>query len=250
MKPIAAGEVILVGGGPGDPDLITVAGLRALQQADVIVHDRLGPISLLDDLPEHVELISVGKIPRGAFTPQERINRILIDQAEAGRKVVRLKGGDPYVFGRGGEEWIACAEAGVPVRVIPGVTSSVSVPALAGVPVTHRSLVQGFTVVSGHVPPGDERSSVDWPSLATSNTTLVLLMAVKYLPEITACLIDSGLAPDTPAAILVEGSLPDQEAHFSTLGDVATMARDKGIRPPAIVVVGQVAGGHLTMPAS
>lgn len=250
MKSISAGEVVLVGGGPGDPDLITVAGLRALQQADVIVHDRLGPTTLLDDLPEHVECINVGKIPRGEFTPQEQINRILIDQARAGRKVVRLKGGDSFVFGRGGEEWIACAEAGVPVRVIPGVTSSVSVPALAGVPVTHRSLVQGFTVVSGHVPPSDPRSTVNWPALASANTTLVLLMAVKYLPEITAELLAAGMDPTTPAAIIAEGSLPDQEAWFATLADIADVAAASTVTPPAIVVIGQVAGLDLVSSTS
>ena len=238
---LTPGEVVLVGGGPGDPELITVAGLRALQQADVIVHDRLGPISCLDGLEQDPELISVGKVPRGKFTPQERINEILIDQARAGRKVVRLKGGDSFVFGRGGEEWMACSEAGVPVRVIPGVTSAVSVPALAGVPVTHRSMVQGFTVVSGHVPPDDPRSTVDWSALAHANTTLVLLMAVKYLPQITARLLEAGLASRTPAMIVSEGSLPHQSAVLSTLGQVAEDAISKAVTPPAIVVIGEVA---------
>ncbi|MGV8845962.1 uroporphyrinogen-III C-methyltransferase [Tessaracoccus sp.] len=238
---LSPGEVVLVGGGPGDPELITVAGLRALQQADVIVHDRLGPVSCLDHLEHHPELINVGKVPRGAFTPQERINDILIDHARAGRRVVRLKGGDSFVFGRGGEEWIACSAAGVPVRVIPGVTSAVSVPALAGVPLTHRSLVQGFTVVSGHVPPDDPRSTVNWAALATSNTTLVLLMAVKYLPQITARLVESGLAARTPAMVVSEGSLPSQNAVYSTLGEVAEAAITQEIAPPAIVVIGEVA---------
>lgn len=239
------GEVVLVGGGPGDPELITVAGLRALQQADVIIHDRLGPVSCLDALEQNPELINVGKVPRGKFTPQEHINEILIDRARAGCKVVRLKGGDSFVFGRGGEEWVACSEAGVPVRVIPGVTSAVSVPALAGVPVTHRSLVQGFTVVSGHVPPDDPRSTVDWSALAHANTTLVLLMAVKYLPQITARLLESGLAPRTPAMIVSEGSLPHQSAVLSTLGHVAEDAISQAVTPPAIVVIGEVASLEL-----
>lgn len=238
---LIAGEVVLVGGGPGDPELITVAGLRALQQADVIVHDRLGPVSCLDGLEQNPELINVGKVPRGEFTPQERINTILIEQARAGRKVVRLKGGDSFVFGRGGEEWLACAEAGVPVRVIPGVTSAVSVPALAGIPVTHRSLVQGFTVVSGHVPPDDPRSTVDWSALAHANTTLVLLMAVKYLPQITARLLESGMAARTPTMIVSEGSLPHQSTVRSTLGQVAADAITQAVTPPAIVVIGEVA---------
>ncbi|MGO1383733.1 MAG: uroporphyrinogen-III C-methyltransferase [Arachnia sp.] len=235
------GEVVLVGGGPGDPELITVAGLRALQQADVILHDRLGPVSCLDDLDNDPELINVGKVPRGPFTPQEHINELLIENARKGRKVVRLKGGDCFVFGRGGEEWVACAEAGVPVRVIPGVTSAVSVPALAGVPLTHRSLVQGFTVVSGHVPPDDPRSTVNWKALAQANTTLVLLMAVKYLPQITSELMDSGMAVQTPAVVVREGSLPTQSAVFSTLEHVAKDVLTKEITPPAIVVIGEVA---------
>ncbi|RMB61630.1 uroporphyrinogen-III C-methyltransferase [Tessaracoccus antarcticus] len=238
---LTPGEVVLVGGGPGDPGLITVAGLRALQQADVILHDRLGPVSCLDELQQNPDVINVGKIPRGAFTPQERINEILIEKAREGLRVVRLKGGDSFVFGRGGEEWEACAAAGIPVRVIPGVTSAVSVPALAGVPLTHRSLVQGFTVVSGHVPPEDPRSTVDWSALAHTNTTLVLLMAVKYLPQITARLLDSGLARDTPAMVVSEGSLPGQCTVFSTLAQVADDALAQTIAPPAIVVIGAVA---------
>lgn len=242
MRDLTPGEVVLVGGGPGDPGLITVAGMRALQQADVVVHDRLGPVSILDDLGHPCELINVGKMPRGPRTEQSTINQILIERARRGQRVVRLKGGDPFVFGRGGEEWQACAEAGVPVRVIPGVTSAVSVPELAGIPVTHRNLTQGFTVVSGHVPPGDPRGSVDWEALARANTTLVLLMAVKYLPEITRALTDAGLPADTPAAVIRDGSLPDQESLTTTLGDVARMVAERGVRPPTIVVIGQVAG--------
>jgi len=152
-RPVHRGRVVLVGGGPGDPGLITVKGMRALTEADVIVVDRLAPLAVLDGLPEGVEIIDVSKVPRGRFTPQEQINNILIDRARRGRTVIRLKGGDPYVFGRGMEESQACAAAGVPVDVVPGVTSAISVPALAGIPVTHRGISQGFTVVSGHVPP-------------------------------------------------------------------------------------------------
>ena len=239
------GEVVLVGGGPGDPELLTVAAARALEQADVIVHDRLGPVAYLGSLPQEPELIPVGKIPRGEFTPQERINQILIEQARSGRKVVRLKGGDPFVFGRGGEEWLACAEAGIPVRMIPGITSAVSVPGLAGIPVTHRSLVQGFTVVSGHVPPDDPRSTVDWAALAAANTTLVLLMAVKFLPQIAERLALAGMATDTPAAVVSEGSLPGQGVIFTSLGAVGEAAASAQVKPPAIVVIGQVASLQL-----
>ena len=234
-------EVVLVGGGPGDPDLLTVAGLRAIRQADVVVHDRLGPVSALQEARPDAELINVGKIPRGAFTPQEEINAILIDRARSGLRVVRLKGGDNFVFGRGGEEWQACAEAGVAVRVIPGVTSAVAVPALAGIPVTHRSLSQWFTVVSGHVPPGDPRSQLDWKALAATSTTLVLLMAVKFLPEITAALVDAGLPATTPAAIVADGSTTQQQSWSATVADIADVAEANAVRPPAIVVIGQVA---------
>ena len=236
------GSVVLVGGGPGDPGLMTVAGLAAIREADVIVHDRLGALQCMDEARPGAEIVNVGKIPRGAFTPQEEINAILIDRAKRGLRVVRLKGGDSFVFGRGGEEWQACAEAGVPVRVIPGVTSAVAVPALAGIPVTHRTLSQGFTVVSGHVPPGDPRSQLDWKALAATSTTLVLLMAVKCLPEITAALIDGGLPAATPAAIVADGSTATQRSWTGTLADIAQVSEANGVRPPAIVVIGDVAG--------
>lgn len=238
---LTPGEVVLVGGGPGDPDLLTVAALRAIQQADVIVHDRLGANAALVDVRPEVELINVGKIPRGPFTPQEDINALLIDLARKGLRVVRLKGGDNYVFGRGGEEWLACSEAGVPVRVIPGVTSAVSVPALAGIPVTHRGLTQGFTVVSGHVAPGDPRCSINWAALATSGTTLVLLMAVKNLPVIVAALTDAGMDGSTPAAIIADGSTEEQRSWRTSLGEVAALCEAQQITPPAIVVIGEVA---------
>ncbi|MGL5406475.1 MAG: uroporphyrinogen-III C-methyltransferase [Propionibacteriaceae bacterium] len=238
---IEPGTVVLVGGGPGDPDLITVAGLKALKEADVIVHDRLGPLSLLAECRADAERINVGKIPRGAFTPQEEINRILIDNARHGKKVVRLKGGDNFVFGRGGEECIACAEAGIPVQVIPGVTSAISVPALVGVPVTHRSLVQGFTVVSGHVAPQDARSTLDWDAIARSNTTLVILMGVHALPDICQRLISGGKAANTPAVIIADGCAPTQRCLRSTLAELPAAAEAEGYAPPSIVVVGDVA---------
>ncbi len=236
------GEVILVGGGPGDPGLLTVAGLEAIRAADAVVYDRLAPLASLAEAPAGAELIEVGKIPRGAFTSQERIHEILIEQALAGRRVVRLKGGDPFVFGRGGEEWQACAAAGVPVRVIPGVTSCVAVPELAGVPVTHRHLTQGFTVVSGHVPPGDPRSSLDWDALARIHTTLVILMGVKNLPKITARLIRAGLDPASPAVVLEDGCSAGARVVRGSAADIAALAVDAGVRPPAITVIGQVAG--------
>lgn len=238
----APGTVVLVGGGPGDPGLMTVAGLSAIQQADVIVHDRLGPLELLDEAADGAEVINVGKIPRGAYTPQEEINRLLVDRALQGLRVVRLKGGDNYVFGRGGEEWLACAEAGVPVRVIPGVTSAVSVPAMAGIPVTHRSLSQGFCVVSGHVAPDDERSAVDWGALARCGLTIVILMGVHNLAHIAQALIAGGMEPGTAAAVVADGTTPGQRTIRSRLDRVSDEAAGADVRPPAIVVVGAVAG--------
>lgn len=239
------GSVVLVGGGPGDPGLMTVAGLAAIREADVIVHDRLGALKSMEQAREGAEIINVGKIPRGAFTPQEEINSILVDRARQGLRVVRLKGGDNYVFGRGGEEWLACRDAGVPVRVIPGVTSAVSVPALAGIPVTHRGLTQGFVVVSGHVPPSDPRSEVNWAALATSNLTLVVLMGVQNLPEIAAELQRNGLPADTPAAVVADGATPGQLTLRAPLSSIADASARSGVRPPAIVVIGQVAALEL-----
>lgn len=241
LQELAPGSVTLVGGGPGDPGLMTVAGLAAIREADVIVHDRLGPLDCLSEARDGAEIINVGKIPRGEFTPQERINEILVDRATRGLRVVRLKGGDNFVFGRGGEECMACREAGIPVRVIPGVTSAVSVPALAGIPVTHRGLTQGFVVVSGHVPPSDPRSDVNWAALASANLTLVVLMGVQNLPEIAAELQASGMAGSTPAAVIADGSLADQFALRAPLDGIAAAAAEAGVRPPAIVVIGQVA---------
>lgn len=232
------GEVILVGGGPGDPGLLTVAGLEALKQADVIIHDRLVPLSILDECPG--EKIPVGKIPRGEFTPQEVINELLVTHARAGRKVVRLKGGDSFVFGRGGEEWEYCAANQVPVRTIPGVTSAVAVPELAGIPLTHRSITQGFVTVSGHVAPSHPSSSVNWAALAKANLTIVILMGVKYLAEITAELIAAGLDPRTPAAIVADGGLPTQKTLSAHVEVIADLARQTDIKPPAITVIGDV----------
>lgn len=243
LAPLEPGTVTLVGGGPGDPGLVTVAGLAALRQADVVLVDHLAPQESLAEVGEGCEVVWVGKLPRGEFVPQERINELLVEHARAGRRVVRFKGGDNFVFGRGGEEWQACAAAGVAVRVVPGVTSSVAAPALAGIPVTHRSLVQGFTVVSGHVPPGDERSSLDWQALARTRTTLVVLMGVKYLPEIIEALVAGGLDARTPAAVVASAGTPQMRTTRGHLGEIAVLASD--VRPPAVTVIGEVAGLHL-----
>ncbi|HET6533507.1 MAG TPA: uroporphyrinogen-III C-methyltransferase [Actinoplanes sp.] len=234
--------VALVGSGPGDPELITVKGRRLLAAADVVVADRLVPGPLIGELRPDVEFVDAAKIPSGPSTAQEEINRILVDRAKAGRFVVRLKGGDPYVFGRGGEEARACAAAGVPVLVVPGVTSAIAAPALAGIPVTHRGVAHEFTVVSGHVPPDSPESLVDWTALARMRGTLVIMMGLKNLPLIAARLQSAGRAADTPAALVQEGSMDAQRVVRSTLGAVVGDAAAAGIRPPAVVVIGEVVG--------
>jgi uroporphyrin-III C-methyltransferase / precorrin-2 dehydrogenase / sirohydrochlorin ferrochelatase len=232
--------VALVGGGPGDPGLITVRGRQLLAEADVVLTDRLAPRSLLDELPPDVEVIDATKIPQGQAMAQEQINDLLVSRARTGRFVVRLKGGDPFVFGRGAEEVLACLRAGVPVTVVPGVTSAVAVPAAAGVPVTHRGIAQEFRVVSAHLPPGDDDSAVDWAALAASSGTLVLLMATGRLHVIAETLIGYGRAPTTPVAVVADGTLPTQHTISATLQTVAQQASAAGIRPPAVVVVGEV----------
>jgi uroporphyrin-III C-methyltransferase / precorrin-2 dehydrogenase / sirohydrochlorin ferrochelatase len=236
-----AAGVALVGGGPGDPDLITVRGRRLLAEADVVVADRLAPLGLLDELPADVEIVDASKIPYGRSMAQEEINRILIERAKAGKFVVRLKGGDPFVFGRGHEEVVACAEAGVPVIVVPGLSSAVSVPGLAGVPVTHRGVAQEFTVVSGHVVPGHPKSQVDWDAVARMRGTLVLLMAVERLAEIGAALLAGGKDPQTPVVVVQDGSRPGERTLRTHLEKMAADVAGAGIAPPAIVVIGAVA---------
>lgn len=232
--------VALVGGGPGDPDLITVRGRRLLAEADVVIADRLGPRDLLDELPPHVEIIDAAKIPYGRFMAQEAINNALIEHAKAGKAVVRLKGGDPFVFGRGMEEVQALAEHGIPCTVVPGISSSISVPAAAGIPVTHRGVAHEFTVVSGHVAPDDPRSLVDWAALARLQGTLVLLMSVENIGRIAAVLIHHGRPADTPVAVVQEGTTAAQRRVDATLATVGERVKAEGIRPPAVVVIGEV----------
>ena len=217
-----------------------MAARHALASADVVVADRLAPRELLDELGPHVELVDVAKLPRGRSARQEDINELIVARALAGKRVVRFKGGDSFVFGRGFEELEACAAAGVPVTVVPGLTSALAVPARAGIPVTHRGVAHEFTVVSGHLPPGHPGSLVAWDALARLRGTLVLLMAVDNAPAIAASLVAGGRPADTPVAVLVEGTLPGERATYSTLGRLADdLARD-GVRPPAIIVIGDV----------
>ncbi|WP_342778543.1 uroporphyrinogen-III C-methyltransferase [Aeromicrobium piscarium] len=241
----ALGTVTLVGGGPGDPGLMSLAGREAIEKAEVIVTDRLVPHAVLSWAAPDTEVIDVAKIPHGRFTPQEEINRILVEAAQSGRAVVRLKGGDNFVFGRGGEELIACAEAGIPTQVVPGLSSALAVPGAAGIPLTHRGLTQGFAVVSGHVAPDDPASTVDWEALASSNLTIVVLMGVRQLGAIATRLVSAGLASTTPAAVIADGTLPSQRVVRATLDDIAARAAEEGIGAPAVTVIGRVAGLEL-----
>ena len=234
--------VALVGGGPGDPDLITVRGRRLLAYADVVVADRLAPPELLAELGPHVEVIDASKIPYGRAMAQEAINQALIDGAKAGKFVVRLKGGDPYVFGRGYEELEALAAEGIPVTVVPGITSAISVPSSAGIPVTHRAVTHEFVVVSGHVAPDHPDSLVDWDALAKLKGTIVLLMAVERIGQFADVLVAGGRASDTPVIVVQEGTMRTQREVRADLSTVAAAVSEAGIRPPAIVVIGTVAG--------
>jgi uroporphyrin-III C-methyltransferase/precorrin-2 dehydrogenase/sirohydrochlorin ferrochelatase len=239
---VLRGGVALVGGGPGDPELITVRGRRLLTQADVVVADRLAPPELLAELPPHVEVIDAAKIPYGRAMAQDAINAVLVERAKAGKFVVRLKGGDPFVFARGYEEVLACAEAGISVTVVPGVTSAIAVPALAGVPVTHRATNHEFVVVSGHLAPDHPESLVNWDALAAMSGTIVLLMAVERIELFAAALLKGGRPADTPVLVVQHGTTAAQHTLRATLSDAPEKVRAEGIRPPAIIVIGPVAG--------
>ncbi|WP_059020581.1 uroporphyrinogen-III C-methyltransferase [Mycobacterium sp. M26] len=238
---VMRGGVALVGGGPGDPELITVRGRRLLARADVVVADRLAPPELLAELGAHVEVIDAAKIPYGRAMAQDAINDVLVERARAGQFVVRLKGGDPFVFARGYEEVLACAEAGIPVTVVPGVTSAISVPALAGVPVTHRGVNHEFVVVSGHLAPDHPESLVNWNALAQLSGTLVLLMAVERIELFADALISGGRPAETPVLVVQHGTTAAERILTTTLADAPMRIRTDGIRPPAIVVIGPVA---------
>ena len=238
---VVRGGVALIGGGPGDPELITVRGRRLLAQADVVLADRLAPPELLAELPPHVEVIDAAKIPYGRAMAQDAINEIMIERARSGNFVVRLKGGDPFVFARGYEEVLACADAGIPVTVVPGVTSAIAVPAMAGVPVTHRAINHEFVVVSGHIAPDDPESLVNWNALAAMSGTIVLLMAVERIEMFVDVLLNGGRPADTPVLVVQDGTTAAQRTLRATLVDTPEKIRAEGIRPPAIIVIGAVA---------
>lgn len=232
-QPESPGRVVLVGGGPGAEDLITVRGMRALQRADVVIADRLAPRGLLRDLGPDTEVIDVGKTPRHHQVPQHEINALLVEHARRGRYVVRLKGGDPFLLGRGGEEVLACRSAGIPVEVVPGVTSAFSAPAAADIPVTHRGVAHGVLVISGH----DE---LDVASLVQWRHTIVVLMGMARLRELAAALIGAGKAPETSVAVVQSAWTADQRQVSGSLETIADRVAEQGIGNPAAIVIGDV----------
>lgn len=232
--------VILIGGGPGDPGLVTVAGRKALMEADVVVADRLAPRELLGELAADVELIDVAKLPRGRSTTQDEINRVIVDRARAGKRVARFKGGDSFVFGRGYEEVLACQQAGVPVTVIPGLSSPIAVPGMVGIPVTHRGVTHELTIVSGHLPPGHPDSLVVWEAIGRLRGTVVVMMGVENAPAIAEALVAAGRPGGTPVAIVCDGTMPEERTVLSTLGRVADDIEAQAVLPPAIIVIGEV----------
>ncbi len=234
------GTVYLIGAGPGDPELITVKGLRYLRTADVILYDRLISIDLLDEAREDAERVFVGKGPGCHSMSQTKINELMIAYAKSGRTVARLKGGDPYVFGRGGEEALALVQAGVPFEEVPGVSSAIAVPASVGIPVTHRDYTSSVTIVTGHEGHGHAGPAVNWEALAQLGGTLVVLMGVKALPDFTHRLLEAGMAPDLPAAVIQEGTTSRQRIVTGTLTDIAERALTAGLCSPATTVIGDV----------
>jgi uroporphyrin-III C-methyltransferase len=239
-RPAARGRVYLVGAGPGDADLLTVKGLRCLRAAQVVVYDRLVNAALLEEAPVEARRIFVGKQSGHPSVRQEEIDALLVEQARLGRIVVRLKGGDPCVFGRGGEEAQALAEAGIAFEIVPGVTSAIAVPAYAGIPVTHRGQASTLTIVTGHETPGSAASPVNWEALAHLEGTLVILMGIGSLAAISQRLLAAGLAPATPAAVIEQGTIARQRVVTGPLAEIAGRVMTAGLRTPAVIVIGRV----------
>jgi uroporphyrin-III C-methyltransferase len=235
------GKVSLVGAGPGSPDLLTVKAARILGEAEVVLYDQLAG-GVRDLLPEGAELIDCGKSGSLHTLEQEEIERIMVARALAGKRVVRLKGGDPFLFGRGGEELEALREAGIPVELVPGVSSAIAVPGCVGIPVTHRSHASEVVILTGHEDPGKAESGLDWDLLARFRGTIVILMGVKNLPSIAEELVSRGRDPATPVAIIERGLAPGQRVTTGPLGEIGKIGKRGGVRPPAVIVIGEVAG--------
>jgi uroporphyrinogen III methyltransferase/synthase len=241
---VSAGKVFLVGAGPGDPGLMTARALELIARADVVLHDRLIPDAALEGARADAELVDVGKVGGGEQVPQERTIALLLEHARAGRAVVRLKGGDPFVFGRGGEEAQALTAAGIPFEVVPGVTAGVAAPAYAGIPVTQRGQAAAVAFVTGHEDPEKPETQLDWPALAAFPGTLVFYMGVRALPRIAEALMAAGRSADEPAAVIERGTLPGQRTVRATLHGLPAAAAAAGVRAPAITLVGSVAALH------
>ncbi len=235
------GKVYLVGSGPGDPELLTLKAKRLLENADVVLHDKLPGPELLASIPAE-KREDVGKRAGGEWTPQEYTNRRLVELAEAGRTVVRLKGGDPFVFGRGGEEAEHLADHGIEFEYVPGITSAIAGPGVAGIPVTHRDHASSVSFVTGHEDPTKDESAIDWNALAKTDGTLVVLMGVGKLPMYTDELLSAGMSPETPVALIERATWPDQRLALGTLASIVDVRDAEGIEPPAITVIGEVAG--------
>src|SRR6056297_2102978 len=234
------GTVYLVGSGPGDPELMTVKARRLLDEADVVLHDKLPGPEILSEIPVD-KSEDVGKRADGEWTPQEYTNKRLVELAETGNTVVRLKGGDPFVFGRGGEEMEHLAAEGIPFEVVPGITSAIGGPGTAGIPVTHRDYTSSVSFVTGHEDPTKAESAVDWEALAATGGTLVVLMGVGKLPEYVAALREAGMDADTPVALVERATWPDQRVATGTLATIEDVRDEAGIEPPAVTVIGEVA---------
>lgn len=235
--------VSIVGAGPGDPELLTIKAANRLESADIILHDSLVGEEILASVPDDSTVIDVGKRPTGDRTPQSITNQRMIEAAERGHKVVRLKGGDPTIFGRGGEEAQALADAGVPFEFIPGITSAIAAPQVAGIPLTHRDHASHLTIITGHEDPTKEESALDWEALATNITSggsLVILMGVGRLPENIEALVANGVAPSTPVAMIERGTLPEEFSITGTLDSIVQDANETGIAPPAVTIIGDV----------
>ncbi|WP_181691622.1 uroporphyrinogen-III C-methyltransferase [Natronomonas sp. LN261] len=234
------GCVYLVGSGPGNPELLTVKARRLIEESDVVLHDTLPGPEILDSIPE-TKREDVGKRAGGEWTPQEYTNRRLVELAEEGKTVVRLKGGDPFVFGRGGEEAEHLAEHGIDVEYVPGVTSAIAGPGVAGIPVTHRDHASSVSFVTGHEDPTKDESAIDWAALAATGGTIVVLMGVGKLPMYTDELVSAGMAPETPVALVERATWPNQRVALGTLGTIVDVRDERGIEPPAVTVIGDVA---------
>jgi uroporphyrin-III C-methyltransferase len=242
------GTVYLVGSGPGDPELLTLRAKRVIEAADAVLHDKLPGPEILETIPPG-KREDVGKRPDGEWTPQESTNERLVELAEAGKDVVRLKGGDPFVFGRGGEEAEHLAAHGISYEYVPGVTSAIAAPGVAGIPVTHRDHASLVTFVTGHEGPGKGESAVDWAALAETGGTLVVLMGVSKLPAYTRALRGAGMDPATPAAMVERGTWPDERVAEGTLETIVDVRDSRGIEPPAVTVIGKVASSRDTLRA-